>query len=241
MIDPSATDGDGRFLGTVTAAACHDLMNVYATFTQAFGLMEDCLAADSRTRLKTLGFKGGFEHKERFQELLKMLRGQLSRAVGLTEALALAAHSLERDGRPASPPEAIAAMLLLCERLLKRRKLTVTLDTAGCAGDGPWPALRQADYLAPLLDTLLACLPHVPMGAELRLSCQADAGSLRLTLGQADGRFPAEARDACQGIACVAAGAALLPGAPDAPLTLVFQDTPTSTPASCPQDAGQDS
>lgn len=239
MIDASATDGDGRFLGVVTAAACHDLMNVYATFTQAFGLMEDCLAADARTRLKSLGFKGGFEHKERFQELLRMLRGQLARAVGLTEALALAAHSLECEGRAASPPEAISAMLLLCERLLKRRKLTVVLDTASCSGGEPWPALRQADYLAPLLETLLACLPHVPMGAELRLSCQADAGSLRLVLGQADGRFPVEARAACQDVIEAAAGARMAPGGPDEPLTLVFQEQPTSTPASCPQGAGQ--
>ena len=239
MIDGSATDGDGRFLGIVTAAACHDLMNIYATFTQAFGLMEDCLAADTRTRLKSLGFKGGFEHKERFGELLKMMRGQLARAVGLTDALALAAHSLERGGRPASPPEAIAAMLLLCERLLKRRKLTVILDTASCAADQSWPVLRQVDYLGPLTETLLACLPHVPMGSELRLSCQAEAGSLRLVLGRPDGGFAPEARAACQDVLDAAPGATLVCAAPDAPLTLIFQEQPTSTPASCPPGAGQ--
>jgi|GEM_PF-3533859 len=235
MNDSRAAGGDGRFLGAVTAAACHDLMNHFATFSQALGLMEDCLAADARTRLRSLGFKGGFEHKERFQELIAMLHGQLERAVGLTEALALAAHSVDREGRDVPPPEAVRALLVLCERLLKRRKVTAVLDTAAPAATPPWPALRQADYLGPVLEVLLACLPHMPMGGELRLACRAGAGALAVTIGPGEGRFSDDARAACLG-AARAAGVEVAPGES---LTLVFQEQPTSTPASCPPDAGQ--
>jgi hypothetical protein len=119
-----APSADGRLLGTLTAAACHDLMNVFATFNQALGLMDDCLAADAKTTRRTFGLKGGFAYRERFVELNAMLRGQLARAVGLTEALALAAHSVDGQGRTVAPPEALAALVALAERLLKRRKIT---------------------------------------------------------------------------------------------------------------------
>ena len=230
---PQVEDGDGRFLGTVTGTACHDLMNIYATFTQAFGLMEDCLAADARTRRRTLGIKGGFEYRERFVELLAMLRGQLARAVGLTEALALAAHSLDRDGRPASPPEALAAVLLLAERLLKRRKITAVLEAAPAEETVSWPAIRRADYLGPVLLALLAGLPHLPLGGDVRLACRATADTLAVTFTSEEGELCNEARQACLD----AARAAGVETAPGQPLTLVFREQPTTPPASCPPQA----
>jgi hypothetical protein len=233
MNDPQA-GGDGRFMGVVTAAACHDLMNVFATFTQALGLMEDCLAADARTKRRTLGFKGGFEYRDRFVELVTMMRGQLARAVGLTEALAQAAHSLDREGRPATPPEAIASVLLLAERLLKRRKITAVVEAPTGGGDAaPWPALRRADYLGPVLEALLACLPHLPVGGTVRLTCLAEGDALAVTLAPGDGVFCDEARQACLS-AARAAGADIAPGQP---LTLVFREQPTTTPASSPPGA----
>ena len=226
-------NGDGVFLSTVTGTACHDLMNVYATFSQAFGLMEDCLAADVRTRRRTLGIKGGFEYRERFVELLAMMRGQLARAVGLTEALALAAHSLDQDGRPASPPEALTAVLLLAERLLKRRKITAVLDAPKSDETTDWPAIRRADYLGPVLLALLACLPHLPMGGEVRLACQTTGNTLTVTFASGEGGFCDEARQACLD-AARAAGAEIVPGDR---LTLVFREQPTTPPASCPPAA----
>ncbi|QAZ66196.1 hypothetical protein [Solidesulfovibrio carbinolicus] len=230
-----APSADGRFLGTVTAAACHDLMNVFATFNQALGLMDDCLAADAKTTRRTFGIKGGFAYRERFVELTAMLRGQLARAVGLTEALALAAHSLDGQGRAAAPPEALAALMALAERLLKRRKITA--EVAPCAEAAPsWPPLRRADYLGPVLETLLACLPHLPMGGKICLSCRADGDALAVTLTPGDGEFPDEALAA--GLyAARAAGAAEADVAPGKTLTLVFRESPTTQPASCPPQA----
>ncbi|MHC1712811.1 MAG: hypothetical protein AB9872_11755 [Solidesulfovibrio sp.] len=234
MKEPRSASGDGRFLGVVTAAACHDLMNHFATFTQALGLMEDCLAADARTKLRSFGLKGGFEHKARFQELIAMLHGQLERAVGMTEALALAAHSVDREGRTASPPDAVRALLVLGERLLKRQKVTAAVETPA-SPETPWPSLRQADYLGPLLEVLLACLPHLPMGGKLRLACRAEAGALTVTIAPGEGRFS----DDAQAAGLAAARAAGVDAAPGESLTLVFQEQPTSTPASRPPDAGQ--
>jgi hypothetical protein len=227
--NPSA---DGRFLGTVTAAACHDLMNVFATFNQALGLMDDCLAADTKSRRLTFGLKGGFAHRERFVELTAMMRGQLARAVGLTDALALAAHSVDGQGRAVAPPEALAALLALAERLLKRRKITA--EVVACPEAGTvWPELRRADYLGPVLETILACLPHLPMGGRLCLSCRPQGAALAVTLAPGEGSLSEEARTAALYVARCA-GAEVLPGEP---LTLVFQDTPTTQPASSPQSA----
>ncbi|MHC1790261.1 hypothetical protein [Solidesulfovibrio sp.] len=232
MIGPRDVQGDGRFLGVVTAAACHDLMNLFATFSQALGLMDDCLAADSRTRLLSLGFKGGFEHKERFQELVKMLRSQLVRAIGLTEALGLAAHSLDPEGRAGSPMTALGALLVLCERLLKRRKATAVLAELprGSGAPTPWPALREADYLGPVLEALLACLPHVPMGSALRLGCGAGDGCLLVTLDLGAGGLSDEARAAC--LALAGPGVEVVPAAAGQPLTFIFRELPTTPTAS---------
>ena len=227
-----APSADGRLLGTLTAAACHDLMNVFATFNQALGLMDDCLAADAKTTRRTFGIKGGFAYRERFVELTAMLRGQLARAVGLTEALALVAHSLDGQGRAAAPPEALAALMALAERLLKRRKITA--EVAPCAEAAPsWPPLRRADYLGPVLETILACLPHLPMGGKICLSCRPDGDALAVTLAPGEGDLPDEALAA--GLyAARAAGADVAPGKT---LTLVFRESPTTQPASCPPQA----
>ena len=228
-----APSADGRLLGTVTAAACHDLMNVFATFNQALGLMDDCLAADAKTTRRTFGLKGGFAYRERFVELNAMLRGQLARAVGLTEALALAAHSVDGQGRSVAPPEALAALAALAERLLKRRKITA--EVAPCAEVDPcWPTLRRADYLGPVLETILACLPHLPMGGKICLSCRPDRDALAVTLALGEGEaLPDEALAA--GLAAArAAGAEIAPGTT---LTLVFRESPTTQPASCPPQA----
>ena len=228
-----APSADGRFLGTVTAAACHDLMNVFATFNQALGLMDDCLAADAKTTRRTFGIKGGFAYRERFVELSAMLRGQLARAVGLTEALALAAHSVDGQGRAVTPPEALAALLALAERLLKRRKITA--EVAPCAeADLSWPPLRRADYLGTILETLLACLPHLPMGGKLCLSCRPDGDALAVTLAPGEGEALPDEALAAGRQAALAAGAAVSPAAP---LTLVFRESPTTQPASCPPQA----
>lgn len=227
-----APSADGRFLGTVTAAACHDLMNVFATFNQALGLMDDCLAADAKSKRLTLGLKGGFAYRERFVELTAMLRGQLARAVGLTEALALAAHSVDGQGRAVSPPEALAALLALAERLLKRRKITA--EVVPCDAQAAcWPTLRRADYLGALLETLLACLPHLPMGGRLCLSCRPEGDALAVTIAAGDGELPGEALAAGRQ-AALAAGAAV---ASAASLTLVFREPTTTQPASCPPQA----
>lgn len=227
-----APSADGRLLGTLTAAACHDLMNVFATFNQALGLMDDCLAADAKTTRRTFGIKGGFAYRERFVELTAMLRGQLARAVGLTEALALAAHSVDGQGRAVAPPEALAALTALAERLLKRRKITA--EVVPCAEADPcWPPLRRADYLGPVLETILACLPHLPMGGKICLSCRPDGDALAVTLAPGEGDLPDEALAA--GLyAARAAGADVAPGKT---LTLVFRESPTTQPASCPPQA----
>ncbi len=227
-----APSADGRLLGTLTAAACHDLMNVFATFNQALGLMDDCLAADAKTTRRTFGIKGGFAYRERFVELNAMLRGQLARAVGLTEALALAAHSVDGQGRTVAPPEALAALVALAERLLKRRKISAEVAPSDEAAPS-WPTLRRADYLGPVLETILACLPHLPMGGKICLSCRPDGDALAVTLAPGEGELPDDALAA--GLAAArAAGADVAPGKT---LTLVFRESPTTQPASCPPQA----
>ena len=164
-----APSADGRLLGTLTAAACHDLMNVFATFNQALGLMDDCLAADAKTTRRTFGINGGFAYRERFMELNIMLRSQLARAVGLTEALALAAHSVDGQGRTVAPPEALAALVALAERLRQwqERAEPVALVIGGPDGIDPTLAAQADETLRLSSLTLPHALARVLLAEQL--------------------------------------------------------------------------
>ena len=77
------------------------------------------------------------------------------------------------------------------------------------------------------------------MGGKLCLSCRPDGDALAVTLAPGEGELPADALAA--GLAAAraarAAGAAEADVAPGKTLTLVFRESPTTQPASCPPQA----
>jgi len=120
------------YLGAVAASLSHEINNVLATVGELSGLIGDLAdgaAPDARAAL------------ERFSSIGEKIERHVDRGKGYVASLNRFAHSMDRPRTAFDAGESVAAVVAVCERFARLRKLTLRLER-GAAG----PELRGSPY-----------------------------------------------------------------------------------------------
>ena len=160
------------FMGAITAAATHDMLNVLATIGQSAGLMEDLLSLSRREKIKTLGFGGGFKYHDKFKTTLEVIAQQVKRGLTLSENLNNFAHAPDYPVKKGDLSAAVDLLIGLTERQARSKRMRFVQVKGERAASG----VNSLRLLMALFDVMQICL-HMATGCtEIRITTKAREG-----------------------------------------------------------------
>lgn len=128
------------FYGAVTAMAMHEMQNVLAVIQQSAGLMADYLEMSRRESIKTLGFRKGFSHHDKFKELIGSIDEAVGRGTDLADSMGRLAHAPDNPAPRCDVAELAEFLFGLLGRMNRKKRTRFELSRpasglfAGCSG-----------------------------------------------------------------------------------------------------------
>jgi len=104
------------FMGKIAAGVTHEMKNVLAIIRESAGLMEDLLIVAK---------DDSFPAREKFLKILSRIGDQVTRGVGLANALNTFAHSPDQPIGTVDLNSLIDQLVFLCQRFALSKKLTL--------------------------------------------------------------------------------------------------------------------
>lgn len=104
------------FMGKITAGVTHEMKNVLAIIRESAGLMEDLLS---------LAKGDSFPAREKFLKIISKINDQVTRGVGLSNALSQFAHGPDQPFATVDMNRLTEQLVFLCQRFALSKRLTV--------------------------------------------------------------------------------------------------------------------
>ena len=149
---------DIAFMGKITAGITHEMNNVLAIIRESAGLMEDIFAISK---------EGPLPHKEKLDQALARIEGQVSRGVELNKELNRFAHSMDSPEADLKIDELLVHIQALNARFARIRQVELNVQMPSSAGQ-----IRTNPFLLLQLfcSCLESCLEWTEAGGQVELS-----------------------------------------------------------------------